>query len=151
MSTTPEREYIESVITTYMQLYPRILRRRPEKIIYLEDTMIIGPTGNLVLGATIPPPSLSSAPHALDHSHCCDLNRSASSTVGCGCGAGAGNGTTAATAATIILPYYGLNEEVIVHELLHYNGVYSEILTRILTRLLIRYHQLMKMIRQTVS
>ena len=121
MSLDPE-SYINQVIDTYMKLYPNIFTRRPDKIVYLDDTLIISPTGNPVLGITVKT--------RLPRQNCsrCLLSTS--------------------TYNQMIIPYYGLNEETIVHELIHTNGVRSEVITRIMTRVLLGTKNLAKRIRE---
>ena len=118
MSLDPE-SYINQVIDLYMKLYPHIFARRPDKIVYLDDTLIISPQGNPVLGVTIKKRLISPCPRCLSPS----------------------------TYNEMVIPYYGLNEETILHELIHTNGVRSEVITRVMTRVLLGTKDMVKRFR----
>ena len=116
------KDTIEHLINIYAQLYPNIIKNVPKNIIILNDTMIVPDlsSGSLAMGMTV-------KPHGVGECSLCQLTKS--------------------NEGLIILPSYGVREDTILHELIHFNGIKSEFMTKRLTRLLMR----MKSIRASTT
>lgn len=117
---------INDVINSFVSAYPNILSKMPKHIIILHDTAIMAPSrGTLILGLTrlnpSPAPATPSSPPPT--SSCCYYYYN--------------NNNDGVGSEFILIPSYGLRNDVLLHELIHFNGIRSEILTRMLTNLLL--------------
>ncbi|MEM1971480.1 MAG: hypothetical protein QXM92_03350 [Candidatus Anstonellales archaeon] len=128
---------INDVINSFVSAYPNILSKMPKHIIILHDTAIMAPSrGTLVLGLTRLNPSPAPAPATPSSSppptsSCCYYYYNYYYNYNYY------NNNNNDRSEFILIPSYGLRKDVLLHELIHFNGIRSEILTRMLTNLLL--------------